>query len=145
MQKLQSEDALSAAISPYFLFPFCRYLLRYWPVSRPFCFSSPFRLPLLPLLRCLSVPSFPPCLSSVPPPMPLLQSPGRDVCADQRDYPSELPLLALRDTVVFPLTLQPLAISRPMSIESVNRALAGDRLLFLSLQTTGTTSRSPNS
>jgi ATP-dependent Lon protease len=55
---------------------------------------------------------------------------------DQRDYPSELPLLALRDTVVFPLTLQPIAISRPMSIESVNRALAGDRLLFLSLQTT---------
>jgi ATP-dependent Lon protease len=55
--------------------------------------------------------------------------------SDQRDYPSELPLLALRDTVVFPLTLQPLAISRPMSIESVNRALAGDRLLFLSLQT----------
>src|SRR4051812_38874442 len=53
-----------------------------------------------------------------------------------RTYPSELPALALRETVVFPLTLQPLAISRAMSIESVNRALAGDRLLFLSLQTT---------
>src|SRR3954451_22642869 len=52
-----------------------------------------------------------------------------------RTYPSELPALALRDTVVFPLTLQPLAISRPLSIEAVNRALAGDRLLFLSLQT----------
>src|SRR4051794_20978851 len=52
-----------------------------------------------------------------------------------RTYPSELPALALRETVVFPLTLQPLAISRAMSIESVNRALAGDRLLFLSLQT----------
>ena len=49
-------------------------------------------------------------------------------------YPSELPVLALRQTVVFPLTLQPLAINRPMSIEAVNRALAGDRLLFLSLQ-----------
>ena len=48
-----------------------------------------------------------------------------------REYPSELPVLALRDTVVFPLTLQPLAITRPISIESVNRALAGDRLLFL--------------
>ena len=57
--------------------------------------------------------------------------------ADQpRNYPSELPALALRDTVVFPLTLQPIAITRPMSIESVNRALAGDRLLFLTLQTT---------
>src|ERR1700680_1685300 len=51
-----------------------------------------------------------------------------------RTYPSELPALALRETVVFPLTLQPLAITRPMSIESVNRALAGDRLLFLALQ-----------
>src|SRR5438094_8249618 len=51
-----------------------------------------------------------------------------------RAYPSALPVLALRHTVVFPLTLQPLAINRPMSIEAVNRALAGDRLLFLSLQ-----------
>jgi ATP-dependent Lon protease len=51
-----------------------------------------------------------------------------------RTYPSELPVLALRQTVVFPLTLQPLAINRATSIESVNRALAGDRLLFLVLQ-----------
>jgi ATP-dependent Lon protease len=51
-----------------------------------------------------------------------------------RTYPSELPVLALRQTVVFPLTLQPLAINRPLSIESVNRALTGDRLIFLSLQ-----------
>jgi hypothetical protein len=49
-------------------------------------------------------------------------------------YPSELPVIPLRQTVVFPLTLQPLAINRALSIESVNRALAGDRLLFLSLQ-----------
>ena len=53
-----------------------------------------------------------------------------------RTYPSELPVIPLRETVVFPLTLQPLAISRPVSIESVNRALANDRLLFLALQTT---------
>jgi len=52
-----------------------------------------------------------------------------------RTYPSELPALALRDTVVFPLTIQPLAISRPASVEAVNRALAADRLLFVSLQT----------
>jgi ATP-dependent Lon protease len=51
-----------------------------------------------------------------------------------RTYPSDLPVLALRDTVVFPLTLQPLAIARPHSIEAVNRALAGDRLMFLALQ-----------
>src|ERR1700730_8144914 len=53
-----------------------------------------------------------------------------------RTYPSELPVLALRETVVFPLTLQPLAITRPLSIESINGALASDRLLFLALQTT---------
>ena len=51
-----------------------------------------------------------------------------------RTYPSELPVLALRQTVVFPLTVQPLAVNRPMSVEAVNRALAGDRLLFLTLQ-----------
>jgi ATP-dependent Lon protease len=57
------------------------------------------------------------------------------MATDARTYPSELPVLALRQTVVFPLTLQPLAISRPTSVESVNRALASDRLLFLTLQT----------
>ena len=53
-----------------------------------------------------------------------------------RTYPSELPVLALRQSVVFPLTLQPLAVNRPLSIEAVNRALASDRLLFLTLQNT---------
>jgi ATP-dependent Lon protease len=51
-----------------------------------------------------------------------------------RIYPSELPVLALRQTVVFPLTLSPLAINRPTSIDAVQRALSGDRLLFLALQ-----------
>src|SRR6266536_4229924 len=54
----------------------------------------------------------------------------------ERTYPSELPVVALRETVVFPLTLQPLAINRAMSIESVNRALGADRLMFLTLQNT---------
>jgi len=57
------------------------------------------------------------------------------VATDQaRTYPSELPVLALRQTVVFPLTLQPLAISRPPSVDAVNRALTADRLIFLVLQ-----------
>ena len=51
-----------------------------------------------------------------------------------RTYPSELPVLALRQTVVFPLTLQPLAINRPFSVDAVNRALTADRLVFLVLQ-----------
>jgi len=53
-----------------------------------------------------------------------------------RSYPSELPVLALRQTVLFPLTLQPLAINRPTSIDSVNRALNSDRMLFFTLQNT---------
>jgi ATP-dependent Lon protease len=36
--------------------------------------------------------------------------------------------------VVFPLTLQPLAVNRPVSLESVNRALGSDRLVLLVLQ-----------
>ena len=48
--------------------------------------------------------------------------------------PSELPVLPLRHTVVFPLTLQPLAVNRPVSLESVNRALTTDRLILLVLQ-----------
>ncbi len=48
--------------------------------------------------------------------------------------PSELPVLPLRRTVAFPLTLQPLTVNRPVSIESVNRALAADRLVLLLLQ-----------
>ncbi len=49
-------------------------------------------------------------------------------------FPSELPVLPLRRTVAFPLTLQPLAVNRPVSIESVNRALGSDRLVLLLLQ-----------
>jgi ATP-dependent Lon protease len=49
-------------------------------------------------------------------------------------FPSELPVLPLRRTVAFPLTLQPLAVNRPKSVEAVNTALAGDRLLLLLLQ-----------
>jgi ATP-dependent Lon protease len=48
--------------------------------------------------------------------------------------PKELPVLPLRRTVAFPLTLQPLAVNRPVSIESVNRALGADRHILLLLQ-----------
>jgi ATP-dependent Lon protease len=48
--------------------------------------------------------------------------------------PSEVPVLPLRQTVVFPLTLQPLAVNRPVSMESINRALGSDRMVLLVLQ-----------
>jgi ATP-dependent Lon protease len=46
--------------------------------------------------------------------------------------------------VAFPLTLQPLAINRPASVEAVNRALSGDRLLFLTLQNNDKDDPEPN-
>ncbi|MCA1561037.1 MAG: LON peptidase substrate-binding domain-containing protein, partial [Acidobacteria bacterium] len=50
--------------------------------------------------------------------------------------PSELPVIPLRDAVVLPMTVAPLGVSRPISVEAVNRALAGDRMVLLLLQTT---------
>jgi ATP-dependent Lon protease len=50
------------------------------------------------------------------------------------DLPARLPVLPLRSTVVFPLTVQPLAVNRPVSVDAVNRALAADRMLVLVMQ-----------
>jgi ATP-dependent Lon protease len=50
--------------------------------------------------------------------------------------PSELPVIPLRGAVVLPMTVAPLGVSRPLSVEAVNRALAGDRLVLLLMQTT---------
>ena len=58
--------------------------------------------------------------------------------------PSELPVLPLRRTVAFPLTLQPLAVNRPVSIETVNRALGADRLILLLLQETDSDDPTPD-
>jgi len=49
-------------------------------------------------------------------------------------FPSELPVVPLRDAVVLPMTVAPLGVSRAMSVEAVNRALAGDRMVLLLLQ-----------
>src|SRR6187397_3137592 len=48
--------------------------------------------------------------------------------------PTELPVVPLRETVVLPLTVAPLGVGRALSIEAVNRALAGDRMVLLLLQ-----------
>ena len=46
--------------------------------------------------------------------------------------PSELPVIPLRGSVVLPLAVAPLSVSRPLSVDAVNRALGGDRMvLFL--------------
>ncbi len=48
--------------------------------------------------------------------------------------PNELPVVPLRGAVVLPLTVAPLGVSRPVSVEAVNKALAGDRMVLLLLQ-----------
>jgi len=48
--------------------------------------------------------------------------------------PSELPVVPLRETVVLPMTVAPLGVGRPVSVEAINRALAGDRMVLLLLQ-----------
>jgi ATP-dependent Lon protease len=48
--------------------------------------------------------------------------------------PNELPVVPLRGAVVLPMTVAPLGVSRPLSVEAVNKALAGDRMVLLLLQ-----------
>jgi ATP-dependent Lon protease len=48
--------------------------------------------------------------------------------------PSELPVVPLRGAVVLPMTVAPLGVSRALSVEAVNKALAGDRMVLLLLQ-----------
>jgi ATP-dependent Lon protease len=48
--------------------------------------------------------------------------------------PAELPIVPLRGAVVLPMTVAPLGVSRGVSVEAVNRALATDRMVLLLLQ-----------
>src|ERR671913_386200 len=48
--------------------------------------------------------------------------------------PAELPVVPLREAVVLPMTIAPLGVARPQSVEAINRALAGDRMVLLLLQ-----------
>jgi len=52
----------------------------------------------------------------------------------QPNLPSELPVVPLRGAVVLPMTVSPLGVSRTLSVEAVNRALAGDRMILALLQ-----------
>ncbi|MEA2180014.1 MAG: ATP-dependent Lon protease, partial [Solirubrobacteraceae bacterium] len=57
---------------------------------------------------------------------------ARDVeLGAQRTLPSTLPVLPLRETVPLPDTLTPLAIGQERSIQLVNDALAGNRMLVM--------------
>ena len=48
--------------------------------------------------------------------------------------PDTLPMLPVRDVVVFPFMILPLFVGREASIKAVNEALSKDRLIFLASQ-----------
>ena len=50
------------------------------------------------------------------------------------EVPSQLPLLPVRDIVVFPYMVLPLFVGRDMSIKAIEAALAGNRMIFLATQ-----------
>jgi ATP-dependent Lon protease len=51
------------------------------------------------------------------------------------DYANKYPLLPLRDVVVFPHMVIPLFVGREMSINALDAAMKGDRLIVLATQT----------
>ena len=53
---------------------------------------------------------------------------------DLLSLPETLPLLPVRDIVVFPYMVLPLFVSREKSIKSLEEALSKDRLIFLVTQ-----------
>lgn len=54
--------------------------------------------------------------------------------SEELKIPETLPLLPVRDVVVYPYMILPLFVGREMSINAVDKALAGDRLIFLATQ-----------
>ncbi|MBI5137881.1 MAG: endopeptidase La [Nitrospirae bacterium] len=57
-----------------------------------------------------------------------------DIDPEGLEIPAELPLLPVRDIVVFPYMVLPLFVGRERSIAAIEAALAGDRMLLLATQ-----------
>ena len=58
---------------------------------------------------------------------------------DEHDIPEVLPLMAVRDVVIFNYMIIPLFVGRPTSIAAVNEALTKDKMLMLATQKDATT------
>jgi len=57
---------------------------------------------------------------------------------EQMKIPEMLPMLPVRDTVIFPYMILPLFVGRESSIKAVDEALAKDRMIFLATQKVST-------
>ncbi|ADU96206.1 endopeptidase La [Thermovibrio ammonificans] len=53
---------------------------------------------------------------------------------EEPKFPEELPVLPLRDVVVFPMMIAPLFVGRPFSLNAVEEALKEHKLIFLATQ-----------
>jgi len=60
-----------------------------------------------------------------------MTSPPLEVPEDQLRIPKELPVLPLRDIVVYPFIIVPLSVSRERSIKAVDQALSENRMILL--------------
>ena len=57
-----------------------------------------------------------------------------DQSSEELKIPEVLPLLPIRDVVVYPFMIIPLFVGREMSVKAVDSALAGDRMILLATQ-----------
>ena len=53
---------------------------------------------------------------------------------EQVKIPDDMPVLPLRDMVVYPFIIAPLSVARDISIQAVDQALAGNRMILLTAQ-----------
>ncbi len=53
---------------------------------------------------------------------------------DEAKFPEELPVLPLRDVVVFPMMIAPLFVGRPFSLSAIEESLREHKLIFLLTQ-----------
>jgi ATP-dependent Lon protease len=60
-----------------------------------------------------------------------MSSQALEVPEDQLKIPRELPVLPLRDIVVYPFIIVPLSVSRDRSIKAVDQALSDNRMILL--------------
>src|SRR5512132_3422961 len=59
------------------------------------------------------------------------KSEGQESKGSQVEIPDVLPLLPIRDIVIYPYMMLPLFVGRDVSIRAVEEALSRDRLIFL--------------
>jgi len=63
-----------------------------------------------------------------------MTTPRNDATEDQPKIPKELPVLPLRDLVVYPFIIVPLSVSRERSIKAVEKALSENRMILMLAQ-----------